>query len=150
MEIYAQYGGCIVGTGLTITQNATTGARVQDGGIIRISDVGITTNGSYGALVLREGYIYIFGDSTSIYDNNNSTAGDGVAPTAAQIVALGSGKISLANWNSVSGNRHSNAAALSPNIDSMGNGNALILDTGNSDFTGIGDTTYPRAVEAGT
>ena len=148
--LYAQYGGCIVGTGLTITQNATTGARVQDGGIIRISDVGITTNGSYGALVLREGYIYIFGDSTSIYDNNGSSAGDGVAPTEIQIAALGSGRISLANWGNVAGNRHSNAAALSPNLDSMGNGNALILDTSNTDFTGVGDTSYPRAVEAGT
>ena len=123
---------------------------MQDGGIIRISNVGITTNGSYGALVQREGYIYIFGDSTSIYDNNNSTAGDGVAPTAAQIVALGSGRIALADWGNVAGNRHSNAAALSPNLDTMGNGNALILDTSNSDFTGIGDTSYPRAVEAGT
>jgi hypothetical protein len=146
----AQYGGAIVGSALTITQNTLNGARVQDGGIIRISSVGITTNGTYGVAVQREGYIYIFGDSTSIYDNNNSTAGDGVAPTTTQIVALGSGRISLADWNNVSGNRHSNAAALSPNLDTMGNGNALILDTGNTTFTGIGDTSYPRAVEAGT
>jgi hypothetical protein len=146
----AQYGGCIVGTGLTITQNQGTGARVSDGGIIRISNVGITTNGSYGALVQREGYIYIFGNSTSIYDNNGSSAGDGVAPTAIQVAALGSGRIALSNWGDAAGNRHSNPPALSPNLDTMGNGNALILDTGNTTFTGVGDTSYPRAVEAGT
>lgn len=147
--LFSLYGSQIVGTGLTISYN-DQGVRCQDGANFGLSDVGITSNRVYGVAMLKHGHAYIFGPGTEIYDNNGSTAGSGVDPTEIQVLATGTASVALAGWGVTSTNKHGVPAALSPNLNTMGNGNAVIWNTSGTTFTGAGDTSFPRAVEAGT
>ena len=137
------------GIGLTVSYNAG-GVRVDDAGYIRVVNTGITSNRSYGIAAIAGGRVSVGGTFTEVYDNRNSTAGSGSNPTTIQIVATGDSIVSLSAWNNAAAGRSGAPAALSPNIDVIGNGKALIYNRSNNTFVGTGDTSYPFAVESGT
>ena len=137
------------GIALTVSYNGG-GVRVDDAGYIRVVNTGISSNRAFGVAAIAGGRVSVAGTFTEVYDNLNSTAGSGSDPTTIQIVATGDSIVSLSSWNNASAGRSGAPAALSPNIDTIGNGKALIYNRSNSTFVGSGDTTYPFAVEAGT